>query len=207
MRSLRFLPAIVLLAFSQAVSAAQIPPVICDGLPGCNTYSSPLSLLTGLPVLTDLFVGFAAAGAVLAMLWAALLMLYGGEQKMEQAKKSIIYGLGGLALALSSTTFVTFIVSMNWGQASGVGTSLDVLFFSGGGILATLLNLGLAAFNGGIVIIVMYAGYLLLMSRGKDEGKTKALNIFKWAFVGAVVANLSRALVQIFVNVYTSLFH
>ncbi len=184
----------LLLALPAAVAAADPPPVLCNGLPGCSNENFPALLANGIPVIGSVFVGLAAGLSVVAILYGAFLMLLamGDEGKATKGKNSIMYGLGGLALALSATSLVSFLVSEPALQIRAGGGTLGPIQ----GLLAVAVSLGLAVFNILLIIVILLAGYRLVYARGKQDEMQKAVHMLKYAFIGAVAANLGRALVE-----------
>lgn len=183
-------------AFAQATP----PTVFCAGLPGCNASDYSALLSNGIPVVGSVMVGLAAGLAVVAILYGGFLMLVaaGDDGKVEKGKQSIMYGLGGIALALSAQQLVAFLVTEPALQTPGGVGMLGPIQ----GLLAAAVKIGLALFNTVLIIVVIIAGMRLLYARGKSDEAQKAINMLKYAFVGAVVANLSRALVEALINTF-----
>jgi hypothetical protein len=191
----------MLLALPSAASAAYIPPLICTGLPGCNNSNFPGLLGNGIPVIGSVLVGLAAGLSVVAVLYGGLLMLLsvGDEGRVTKGKNSIMYGLGGLALALSAQSLVSFLVTEPLLQFRTVGGTLGPIQ----GLLIAAVTIGVNVFNALLILVVLYAGFRLVYARGKSEDVKKGISTLKYAFIGAVVANLSRALVEAFISMIT----
>ena len=179
-------------------SAATPPQVNCQGLPGCGGgMHDPTSIFTtGIPLIITLLLTAVAAGAIIGIIWAGILMLtaLGDEGKITKAKHSIGYSLAGLALAMSAESLVSYIVTEDWGQQGG-GTGE---FMTSIGL--AVVDTGVAVFNGLFVIIIIYAGMRMLMARGKSDEFHKAVNIIRWAVIGAIVVNLSKVIISAFLN-------
>ncbi len=187
------------------------PPVACGNLPGCGLgWASLLPVAEGIAYITDKFLQITAALAVISIVWAGYQLVFsnGEDGASEKAKNTILYGLGGLALALSANALVSFVVSTNWGQASGSPSVINPTFFIGVddflfgqlGIFGSIVRIALALFNVILLFVILYAGYLMVMGRGKSDQTQKGVKILKWAIIGAILVNVSRALVNIFLR-------
>ena len=191
-----FFSALAFLFLPVFAHAAVPPEVRCDGLPGCGSSTFNSLATVGIPLLTDVFLRAAAALAVIAVLWGGLTLVLarGDEGKVDKAKNSVLFGLGGLALAMSANTLVSLLVTENFGQTQGA----DFLFGSAG-FFAAAVRIGFVFLHTVLIFMVLYAGIKLVMARGKTDEKGKAINIIKWAIVGAILANLARVIVRAFV--------
>lgn len=92
-----------------------------------------------------------------------------------------VYNGGGIPAGVNATAGITGISSANPRQA--------II-----NIIAVVLNYAaLAAF-----IMVVLAGFYLVLNNGNDENKDKAKKIITYTLIGLVVLLFSRAIVQIF---------
>lgn len=186
----------VSLAVIPHVLAQEPPPVACTGLPGCGEEPENIFKTSVLPTILDLLFKAAAAGAILAIIWGGVLMLFSGgdDSKVGTGRKSIYYAFGGLGLALSANALVGFFVTENWGTEGG---GEDVIFT---GVLPALVRITLSLFNIAAAVVIIIAGFRMALSQGKsDEFKRGSMTIM-WAAIGAIIVNASKALVQAFMD-------
>lgn len=175
--------------FVPHASAASLPGVLCSGnLPGCG--EGPANVLkaavnVGFMTMLDI----AAAGAVLGAVVSGLFILssLGDESKVTKGRQGILYSAGGLAVALSSRAIVSFIVTETW-AASG-GSFIPTLF-------GTLVRIVVAVTQAILVLVILWAGFSMVMASGKPDEFKKATNMIKWAIVGALVVGLGKAIIQ-----------
>ncbi|MFA6522829.1 MAG: hypothetical protein WCS85_00455 [Candidatus Peribacteraceae bacterium] len=181
-----------------SVQAAVAPWPLCPkGLPGCGKGTANMLGQAILPI-ANLILGIAAAASVIGIVYSGLQMLLSGgdEGKAMKGRDGIVYALGGLALAMSSQSLVSFVVTQNFGQSGG-----DVLF---SGLFPGIVQMGVAVFNGLLVLVLVYAGVKMVMAQGKSDEYRKGMTIIKWAVIGAIVTNLGRSLVLAFLNLNIS---
>lgn len=175
-----------------AIVAAQddFVPLICSGLFGCGQGPDDVISQHALPTIGLVLVQMAGGGAIIAIVVAGVQMLtsYGDEGKVTNARKGIMFALGGLALALTATTIVSFISTEDYGLTGGEGTLLSVM--------AAALRIILILFNVALAIVVILAGIRMVNAGGNSDEFKKAGLMIKWAIIGAVVVNIARALVQ-----------
>ncbi len=192
----RFFSAIV---SSLQAFAAEPPIVRCKGIPGCDAGPSNVFAETAIPAITDLLLKTAAAGAILAIMWGGFLMVMsnGDDAKGQNGRKSITFGLGGLALALSANSLVSFFVTEDFGQGSAGGGGADFLFSS---LFPAAVRIILAIFNVAVAMVVIFAGIRMAMSKGKSDQFSKGGSTIMWACLGAIVVNAARAIVEAFVT-------
>ena len=182
-------------AVALPVLAQEPPPVACTGLPGCGSDPSNVFVESVIPTVLDLLYKAAAAGAILSIIWGGFLMLFsGGEDgKIGQGRKSIYYGLGGLGLAMSANALVGFFVTEDWGVQGGG----DIVFE---GVLPTIVRIALSLFNVAAVLIIIIAGFRMALAQGKTDEFKHGGKAVMWAAIGAIIVNVSRALVEAFID-------
>ncbi len=195
---LRRLSAVAILAGATMAALpafAQIP-VICTGLAGCGAGAENVLLTSTLPTAGALMIRLVAGGAVIFIVVAGTKMLIGGnDEKAGAAKKSIMLALGGLGLALAAGTIVSFVTTENYGQANP-----GDFLFGAGGLMESAIRIIMTLFNVAFIIVILYAGIQMVLSSGKADEFKKGGTMIKWAIVGAVLVNLSRAIVQAFLG-------
>ncbi|MSR87296.1 hypothetical protein EXS70_03965 [Candidatus Peribacteria bacterium] len=185
----------ILLAVPASVLAVDMyPPILCTGLFGCGRPPEDVLMQSTLPTAAWVMVQLAAAGAVIAIVIGGVQMTlsYGDEAKVGNARKAILFALGGLGLVLAAAPIVSFVISENYGMGGG-----DFLF-GPGGVMASVIRIILTLFNVAFVIVIILAGLRMIMAMGASDEFKKGGDMIKWAIVGAVVVNLARALVQAF---------
>lgn len=177
-----------------AFAVDSYPPIICNQLFGCGKPPEDVILTSTLPLVGSVMVQLAAGGAVLAIVIAGVMMTLsaGDDGKITSARKAIMFALGGLALALTATSLVSFVTTENYGQAD------PDLLFGAGGVFSSVLRIILILFNVGFVIVVIIGGIHMITSMGSAEGFKKGGSMIKWAVIGALIVNLARAVVQAF---------
>lgn len=187
--------ALALLAFpAGALAVDMYPPLLCNGLFGCGRPPENVLLGFTLPTAAGILIQLAAGGAIIAVVVAGVQMgvSYGEEGAITNARKAILFALGGLALALSAQPIVAFVTTENYGQLSG-GSDL---LFGPGGAFASAIRIIMTLFNVGFVLLVIIAGLRMINSRGNMDEFKKGGEMIKWAVIGGVIVNLSRAVVQ-----------
>ena len=178
------------------VAAAQ-PIVPCVGLPGCPGFAGNAAtniLFTHtIPVIIEQLLNIAAAAAVLFVVVAGgqMLIAQGDESKVTNAKKGTAAALGGLAVALASKTIITVVATP--GQYLQGNSDPTRLIY--GNVIPTLVKLILVVLNVAFLIVIMIAGFRMVIARGAEDEFKKSKEIVTWAIVGAIVINGARALV------------
>jgi hypothetical protein len=192
--SFSFLPAIVALALVALPMAAfavdPYPPILCNGLFGCGSPAENVLLNYTLPTAAMVLIQLAAGGAVIAIVLAGVQMVlsYADEGKVSNARKSVIYTLGGLALAFSATSIVSFVATEDYGVGGGIV-----------GVMANAIRIIMILFNVAFALVVILAGMRMVTAGGNEEEFRKGAQVIKWAIVGAVIVNVARAGVQAFI--------
>ncbi len=179
-------------------ASAQAMAVICTGLAGCGQGAENTLVTHLLPLAVSLGIQIAAGGCVVLIMFAGVQMLIsnGDEAKAQAGRKNILIALGGLGVAITSASAVSFVTTENFGQANQV----DFLF-GGGGLLDSVVRLTVFLFNVGFAIIALLAGFRMAMASGDAGEFKKGGTVLKWAVIGAVVVNLARAIVLAFLQI------
>lgn len=182
---------LLLAAPAIALAVEQYPPIICDGLFGCGAAPSNVILESGLPVAATVLMQLAAGGAVIAIVIAGTQMAisYGDEGKITNARKAILFALGGLGIAFLSMTIVSFVTTEDFGLQLG-GTVITVM----ASVVRIILNL----FNVGFAIVIILAGLRMITAQGNADEFKKGGQMIKWAIIGGVIVNLAKVGIQAF---------
>lgn len=175
-----------------ALALDQYPPIICTGLFGCGADPSNLILTNALPTAGAILVQLAAGGAIIAIAIAGVQMgvSYGDDGAITNARKAILYALGGLALVLSATSIVSFVSTENYGFSFGGGDIVSVM--------AAIIRIMMTLFNVGFCLVVILAGLRMITSQGNADEFKKGGQMIMWAVIGGVIVNLAKAGVQAF---------
>ena len=190
----------VLLALPASVLAVDLyPPIICNGLLGCGTLGPGDNVLMQytLPTVAKILIQLAAGGAVLAVVIGGVQMAvsYGDEGKVTNARKAIMFALGGLALAFAAAPIVSFVSSEYYYQGG------DFLF-GPGGIMASVIRIIMILFNVAFCIVIILAGLRMIIAGGSADEFKKGGDMIKWAVIGGLIVNLARAGVQALLALY-----
>ena len=188
----------ILLAIPASVLAVDLyPPIICNGLFGCGAPPENVLLNNTLPTVGALLIQLAAGGAVLAVVIGGVQMAvsYGDEGKITNARKAIMFALGGLGLAFVAAPIVSFVSSEQYYQGG------DFLFGQGG-IMASVIRIIMILFNVAFCIVIILAGLRMIIAGGNADEFKKGGNMIKWAIVGGVIVNLARAGIQALFALY-----
>ncbi len=173
--------------------AIPLPPAPCASSQfGCGGGPSNvvLTALKGDGGIASVMLQVAAGLAVLYIIWSGFQMVIsmGDEGKLTQHKWGIAYALIGLSVAILSQFAVSVVGTQNYGQLGGSGPLYIVVLAQAASILRTLLN---AVF----LLILILIGLKMLYAQGKADEFNTAKKMLTWALVGAVLVNLSAALV------------
>ncbi len=173
--------------------AQQIPAVICNGLIGCGAGPRNLVLEGVIPAAGMILMQLAGGLAVIFIVLAGVKMVTNGaDDEGGAGKKAIIYGLGGLGLAIAAAPIVSFVTSESYADAGG-----DMLLI---GVMAAVIRIIMTVFNVIFVVVIIYAGTRMAMSMGSGDEFKKGTTMIKWSVIGAITVNLARALVQSLLN-------
>lgn len=181
-----------LLLYTLPTAVQAIDP--CATIGGCQANAQTFIFPTAINNVAALFVAVAAGASVVFVVYGGFLMLlsFGDESRVTKGRNSVIFALGGFALALASQAIISFIV--NTSAANSLHTA------SGNPALALMkvaVDVMLGVFNTVFLLVAVTAGIRLVVGSGKSDqfGKAKTQLIF--AVAGAIVINVARALVNI----------
>ena len=167
--------------------------VFCGGLIGCGAQGEALT--GALTAILYLAVTLAACLSTAFFIYGGLQMVMPwSEGSAEAGKKTIKNSLIGLAITMLSGMMVDLAISAN---VSGPNSNPLVA------VMQWAIGAMLTIFNSLFFIAVVYAGIQMVMDQGKGEGYNKGIEILKWAITGAIIVNLSRAILDAFIHFVT----
>ena len=169
-----------------------------SGTQTSTEFTNPLGFSSIDGVLTSLLGSLKGFVVILAIIFIVIggimYMLSAGDPKMvEQAKKSWLYAVIGLAIVVAAPTFLKQVQEILGGTLTGGGieTARSVKDIANG-ILKFLLSItGIIA-----IISLVIAGGMYMTAYGEEKQITTAKSIGKWAIVGIVVALGSLTIIQ-----------
>lgn len=181
----------VSLIFSSAVLAGDDPDTVIFNNPlGVETVDGLVStVITGLEkIVGSLAIVFIVVGGIMYIL------SFGNDQNMERAKKMITAALIGLAIVISSRTFLQEIWNI---LGAGSGTSVA----SPGGrpladIVASILSFLLSIVGIIAMISLVVGGSMYLTSYGNERTMERGKKIAISSVVGLVIALASLIIVR-----------
>lgn len=190
---LRLLTAIALLLPAAAFAVDMYPPLVCNGLLGCGRPPENILLQNTLPTVAMFLIQLAAGGAVIAVVIGGVQMTVSGgdEGTVTNARKAILFALGGLGLAFAAAPIVSFVTTEQYYTGGE-------FFFGPGGILATAIRIIMTVFNVGFALVIIIAGSRMIVSSGSPDEFKKGGNMIKWAVIGGVIVNLARTGISAF---------
>jgi thiamine transporter ThiT len=166
------------------------PQIYCQGLPGCS--SSAVQWLDYVKPLVEFFMlpSLSAAFATLFVILGALYLVLnlGDEQRAETGKKTILWSLIGLSLALFAREFVLMYLAGEQYADQGAPNQILQIVYAFIRILKTFINVAL-------LIAIIVNALRMIFSGGADEQFTKAKTGFFYAFLGAVALNVYKPLI------------
>lgn len=179
--------------FAQAGDPCAFVPGGCSGQNVLYNIINPLATL---------LISIAAGAAVLGVIVGGAMMVlnFGDESKVEKGRQAVYYSLGGFVIVLAAQAITTIGYdlaggaewsTMNFGPWSNPVVEL----------MRWIVGAMLTLFNVVFVIVIMAAGYRLILARGQSEEYGRARTMVIWAIVGAIVINASYALVNVIINI------
>ena len=184
--------------FVPSALAATPPTVVCGNLPGCGSPIMNVVGATAIPELARILLNLTAALSIIFVLigGARYLLGFGKEEEYEKAKKSILWALAGLLIALLSDEIVAAIITERYvgpictgpGCTLGGGPVLD--------ILRTAVRIMMVLLNVTFLLVIIASGMRMVTARGKEEEISKARHMVIYAIVGVVVINAAPYVVK-----------
>ncbi len=177
---------------SSAFAVDSYPPIICTGIFGCGEGYSDVLLTNTLPIVGTILVQLAGGGAIIAIVIAGVKMLLsqGDDGKVTSAKMGIMYALGGLGIAITASSIVSFVTTEDYWSDSTIP-----------GLLTSAIRIIMTLFNVAFAIIIIIAGIRMVISQGASDEFSKSGKSIQWAIIGAVVVNLAKVIIQAFLNI------
>lgn len=187
-----------------SASAQECPSPCFDGggiLAGLGFASGIIGLLQGDPTLVVggimtrilLFLAFICVICIIIAGFYLILGL-GDESTRDRAKRIVLYTIIGLAIIILAKPIVDIVFYAFSGQGDA-GDAREVVV----DIIKRVLNfLALIA-----VVMVIIAGFYLVLSLGNDEQKDKAKKIILYTLIGLVIILFSRVIVELVIAVLT----
>ena len=185
-----------------------IPAAYADGLEtactligGCQPVNVALNLAA--PVVQVLISVIAGVSMLFVMYGGGMMLIsMGDDSKYTTAKNSIIYALVGFGIAIVSQSVVAFVVVQS---GAAVGTMVAGSGFGGFenpalALINVAINSMLYLFNGVFAAVIIFAGFRLVLGRGKSEELEGAKKMLIYAVMGALIINLAKALVTALLN-------
>lgn len=157
--------------------------------PGCG--AGPANVFQNtLPNIAVFMLQIATALSVFYIVWAGVQLVtnMGDDGTINQQKLAIYYSVAGLFVCLASQLLVSFIATQDWGANSSGNLPVNVA--------AAIVGTMLIAFNGVLVLAILYYGVCMIMASGDSGAFNSARNGITWAIIGAIVVNLANALVH-----------
>ena len=90
--------------------------------------------------------------------------------------------------AVLAASIVTFVTTENYGFVGGNVVT----------VMASVVRIILTLFNVGFAIVIILAGLRMILAHGNADEFKKGGTMIKWAIIGGVVVNLSKAAIQAF---------
>lgn len=179
---------------ASAAYAVELPAAPCSSEQfGCGGGVSNvlMTALTGSSGIAGTMLRLAAGLAILYIVWSGVQMVIsmGDESKLTQNKWGIAYALIGFCVAILSQFLISVVGTQNYGQVGPVDNLPFVVLANAVLILRTVLN-------GVFILILVVAGLRMLYAQGKTDEFDTGKKMLTWALVGAVMVNLSAALVN-----------
>jgi hypothetical protein len=182
-----FIPSLV----DRALATA--PPIFCAGGVPCPGIPNPATYIANTAgTVYEILTTVVGAIAVAALVWAGFqfVLANGDESKVTKGRQGAVAAIAGVALVVAASSIVFTLKQ----AISGTGV-LTPMFPAT--VVGTLTNILLMMFNGAMVIVIILAGIRMATAAGKQDQFQKATNAIKWALIGGVVANMSKAFLEL----------
>jgi hypothetical protein len=190
------MPLLLTLWHSLVEQAFAAPPPLpaCGAftnLYGCGGATNVLSTLT-IPNITIFLLRLVGASSVLFIVWSGVTLMTSLDDagKRTQARHSILYVMGAVALAVCSQLIVSFVTTEEYGQSNPSNFIIGGLFANAVRIILILVNVTLG-------LIVVIQGIRMVLAQGKSDQYGNARSAIMWAIIGAIVINAALAIVRI----------
>jgi hypothetical protein len=181
--------------FMPFAAHAIVPPTPCTGLIGCG--GGPANLVAAaVPKVAVFMIALAAGLGVLFIALAGLQMVIalGNDSKLTEQKHAAAYVLGGLAIVIMAQLLVSVAGTQIYGQ--GAAAMLPQM------LIGSAISIVLTMFNAVFTIAIIIGGMRMVYAQGKADEYNTARKIIFWSIIGAIVVNLSNALVQALARIF-----
>lgn len=178
----------------------------------CNIDSEKFVVLganSGLPLIllaiVDDLLRLAGLLAVIFVIYAGTRFItsQGSPDESAKARTGVIYALGGLAAAVISIAFVSFIATSLGGSAGDSGQHLvlsPLPNLAGTNVIQTLLSIALGIIGAVSVLIMVIGGIKYVLSQGDPQATARAKNTVIYALIGLIVVILAQSIVSLVVH-------
>jgi hypothetical protein len=192
MNKLAFIIGIVTAILYAPISMAALPPAPVCSFPGCSAAPANLIVKSALPTIATIFLNSAAALSVIFVIVGGtrLLLSLGRDEEFEKGRKTIIWALGGVVLAIMSHRIVSIILTETY--VSGGDPIFDI-FTSIIRIMSMLLNVT-------FLITIIINGARMVIARGKEEDVTKGRKGILYSIAGIVIINVAPFVVKAIID-------
>jgi cell division protein FtsW (lipid II flippase) len=189
-RTIFFVSSVVSLAVLVFPAFAQISAIrrgAC-GFPGIECTGKETlggDLLPYISFLINVIISLVAILSVAYLVVAAIqyVMSQGDHDKLERAKRQVIYALLGLILAISSWIIVTAVIFT------------DPITIEN--LAAPYINMAISLVGLAAAIYIIYAGYKYINSRGDEEAAATAKRQITFALIGVFIAGAAQIIVDV----------
>lgn len=164
----------------------------CVGIPGdCSSAENVLARF--IPAIGRVWVSAAAGLAVIGVIVGGgkMMLNFGDESKIQQGKQAIVYSLLGFIIVLASQSIVAF-VAFRTVEARGDEPLFD--------FMTAVVGAMLSVFNVAFVLMIILAGYRMVVGYGQSDEFNKARTMVIWAIGGAIAVNAAHAVVRVLLN-------
>ncbi len=181
-----------------ALAYAQTFDVWCGNLPGCGPGWTDFSIAV-LNFIANKLPDYALALGILFLLVGAMYLLLnlGDEGRTETGKKTVMWSLGGIMIALFAQEFITFLRGETFRDT--VSQNGNVIFQNNADVVIQIIfaftRILRTFFNIALLVAIVFNALRMVLSRGADEEFAKAKRGLLWAAAGAVLINIAGRLV------------
>lgn len=174
-----------------ALASSNVPCTYLDGA-GLDCHSTANELFNLIPPLGQLLINTAAGLAILFVIigGAQMIVAFGNESSVERGKTGVILALVGFGVALAAQAIVSYVGQHAEVVANAGYQNAQLNVMSQG--VQLMLNL----FNITFALVVIFAGFRMLLTRGDEGEMENSKKMLFWAAAGAIIVNISYALVQ-----------
>lgn len=166
------------------ITFAQDP---CQFVPGGCPAANILTDYT-IPGIITLLLRIVAGGSVVLIVFSGvrILLSWGDESKISQAKWAVLWILIGLSLAITSQIIVGFVTT----------EPAFVLIQDEVGAMAAAVSIMITIFNAIFLVVLGIAGVRMVLGHGREEEFSKGRTLLVWSIGAAILVNVSHALIQ-----------